>query len=83
MTPKLKIVNAITFEDLVNYGLTITEHQNINYSFNYKGHMITPYTKDIYLTPKLEQITKNDVLVINEKNEIYTISKENFKTEKL
>jgi len=76
---KSDIVEFISFEDLVSYGLKIIEHQNINYSFNYKGYMITPYTKDIYLTPKLDSITKNDVLVIDKNGEIYPIAKEIFK----
>jgi hypothetical protein len=41
--------------------------------------MITPYTNDIYLTPKLDSITKNDMLVIDKNGEIYPIAKEIFK----
>ena len=64
---KLKpmIVEAITFDDLIQYGLTQTDniYNNMPWSFEYKGVPITHETDDCYIIGDCDRFTKNQMLV--------------------
>lgn len=80
---KPEIVEAITFDELVQYGL---EHagkhivRGIPWSFNYKGHSITNENRECYVIPGFENnhLTPNDMLITNIKGEIYVLNKNEF-----
>lgn len=72
------IVEAITFEVLVEYGMKtrcyFDVEKQIPWSFEYKGHLITHGNDDCYLIPTLEgtmKFNRGDMLIIGVQNEIY------------
>jgi hypothetical protein len=75
---KLVAVEAITFEELVEYGrnngATYGGTPGIPWSFSYKGHPITHENDDCYLIPTLEgtmKFIRGDMLITGTKGEIY------------
>jgi hypothetical protein len=70
-------VEAITFDELVEIGLTSTPlyvGQNIPWSFSYKGQPITHENDDCYLIPTLEgtmKFQRGDMLITGISGEIY------------
>lgn len=76
---KPMIVEAMTFDELVQYGLTQTEnvYNNMPWSFKYMGVPITHETDDCYIIGGIERFTKNHLLVIKN-NEISVVEKDAF-----
>ena len=76
---KPMIVEAITFDELIQYGLTQTEnvYNNMPWSFEYMGVPITHETDDCYIIGGTERFTKNHLLVIKY-NEISVVEKDAF-----
>lgn len=74
-------IEAITFEELVEYGRRCAQTQpgyllinDMPWSFNYKGHPITHENDDCYLIPTLEgtmKFNRGDMLITGVKGEIY------------
>lgn len=70
-------VEAITFEELVAYGLKAKGaclHNGIPWSFNYERQPITHENDDCYLIPTLEGTMKfhrGDMLITGIQGEIY------------
>ena len=71
------IIEAITFNELVGYGLVNGASTVVNgmpWSFSYQGHPITHENDDCYLVPTLEGIMKferGDMLITGVQGEIY------------
>jgi hypothetical protein len=70
------VVEAITFDDLVDYGKGQTSNivDGMPWSFTYKGHPITHENDQCYLIPTLEgshNMTPADMLITGVKGEIY------------
>ena len=70
------VVEAITFEELVEYGKAHTTNiiRGMPWSFEYKGHPITHENDECYLIPTLEgtmKFNKGDMLITGVKGEIY------------
>lgn len=71
------VVEAITFDELVEHGLlhgNTTVVGGMPWSFNYQGHAITHENDDCYLVPTLEgtmRFTRGDMLITGVKGEIY------------
>jgi hypothetical protein len=71
------VIEAITFNELVTYGLTHGATTIVNcmpWSFTYEGHPITHENDDCYLIPTLEgtmQFKRGDMLITGVKGEIY------------
>ena len=67
---KPMIVEAVTFEELIEYGLSHTD--NIQYgmpwSFKYEGIPITHETDDCYIIGGIDKFTKNNLLIIKGNN---------------
>ena len=76
---KPMIVEAMTFDELVQYGLTQTGnvYNNMPWSFEYMGVPITHETDDCYIIGGTERFTKNHLLVIKN-NEISVVEKDAF-----
>ena len=76
---KPMIVEAMTFDELVQYGLAQTEnvYNNMPWSFEYMGVPITHETDDCYIIGGTERFTKNHLLVIKN-NEISVVEKDAF-----
>lgn len=76
---KPMIVEALTFEELMEYGLTQTDnvYNNMPWSFTYMGVPITHETDDCYIIGGCDRFTKNHILVI-EKNEFSIVEKDTF-----
>lgn len=77
------VVEAITFDEFVKYGLEHTTNivDGMPWSFEYKGHSITHETNECYLIPTLEGthlFTPNDMLITGVKGEIYPCKKHIF-----
>ena len=69
-------VEAITFDELVEYGRTHGANiiNGMPWSFDYAGHPITHETDDCYLIPTPEGMMKmmrGDMLITGVKGEIY------------
>ncbi len=78
-------VEAITFEELVEYGLKNCPIENVinglPWSFAYKGHPITHENDNCYLVPTLEgtmRFNRGDMLITGVKGEIYPCEKSIF-----
>jgi hypothetical protein len=76
-------VEAITFAELVDYGLGCATYVQNNrpWSFQYQGHPITHETDACYLIPTLEGImrfTPDDMLITGVQGEIYPCKREIF-----
>jgi hypothetical protein len=72
------VIEAITFEELVEYGKTQVAPEHLNngmpWSFNYAGHPITHENDECYLIPTLEgthNFTPADMLITGVNGEIY------------
>lgn len=71
------VVEAITFDELVDYGLAQEGTNVVNgmpWSFRYAGHPITHETDDCYLIPTLEgtmKMNRGDMLITGVDGEIY------------
>ena len=76
---KPMIVEAMTFDELIQYGLTQTEnvYNNMPWSFEYMGVPITHETDDCYIIGGTERFTKNHLLVMKD-NEISVVEKDAF-----
>ena len=76
---KPMIVEAMTFDELMQYGLTQTKnvYNNMRWSFEYKGVPITHETDDCYIIGGTDSFTKNHLLVIKN-NEISIVEKDAF-----
>lgn len=63
---KPMIVEAVTFEELIQYGLTQTDSacNNMPWSFEYMGIPITHETDDCYIIGGTDRFTKNQLLII-------------------
>ena len=80
---KPMIVEAITFDELIQYGLTQTEnvYNNMPWSFEYNGHTVTHEADTCYLIPTLEgemKFTPDDMLITGVNGEIYPCKKDIF-----
>lgn len=69
-------IEAITFEELINYGKANTDNivEGMPWSFKYKGHHISHENDFCYLIPTLEgthNMTPNDMLITGVQGEIY------------
>lgn len=75
---KPMVVEAITFDELIQYGLTQTQniYNNMPWSFEYKGIPVTHETDDCYIVGT-ERFTKNHLLV-EKGNEISIVEKDTF-----
>lgn len=72
------VIEAITFDELVTYGLAHTTNivNGMPWSFDYAGHPITHEDDNCYIVPTLEaphgeKFTREDMLIIGVKGEIY------------
>lgn len=72
------VIEAITFYDLVAYGLTAPGASvvppGVPWSFSYNGHPITHENDDCYLIPTLEgtmKFNRGEMLITGVKGEIY------------
>ena len=78
------IIEAVTFEGLVAYGLSRPEANVVNgmpWSFTYQGQPITHENDDCYLIPTLEGLMKfnrGDMLITGVAGEIYPCKREIF-----
>lgn len=75
---KPMIVEAVTFDELIAYGLTQTNniYNNMPWSFEFMGIPVTHETDDCYIIGT-ERFTKNHLLVIKD-NEISIVEKDAF-----
>ena len=75
---KPMVVEAITFDELIQYGLTQTQniYNNMPWSFEYKGIPVTHETDDCYIVGT-ERLKKNHLLV-EKGNEISIVEKDTF-----
>lgn len=78
------IVEAITFEELVEYGRTNGANivNGMPWSFKYAGKPVTHENDDCYLIPTLEGIMRmgrGDMLITGVKGEIYPCKSDIFK----
>ena len=76
---KPMIVEALTFENLIEYGLTQTNnvYHNMPWSFDYMGVHITHETDSCYVLDGDTRFTKNQMLVIKD-NELSVVDKDAF-----
>ena len=70
------VIEAITFNELVAYGLTHGANvvDGMPWSFDYEGHPITHENNDCYLIPTLEgtmRMDRGDMLITGVAGEIY------------
>lgn len=73
---KQVVVEAITFEEFVEYGKKHSENlvDGMPWSFEYKGQSVTHENDELYLIPTLEgemRFTPEDVLITGVDGEIY------------
>lgn len=77
-------VEAITFEELVEFGKASAGHHihnGVPWSFEYKGKPITHENDDCYLIPTLEgtmKFQRGDMLITGVNGEIYPCKREIF-----
>lgn len=77
------IIEAITFEEFVEYGLEHSDNivDGVPWSFEYAGHQVTHEINGGYIIPTLEGkliFTSDDVLITGVKGEIYPCKKDIF-----
>lgn len=70
------VIEAITFDELVAYGLANQANvvEGMPWSFRYNGHPITHENDNCYLIPTLEgtmKFERGDMLITGVKGEIY------------
>ena len=78
------VIEAITFDELVEYGLThgANVQDGMPWSFMYKMQPITHENDDCYLIPTLEgtmHFNRGDMLITGTKGELYPIKDEIFR----
>ena len=75
---KPMIVEAVTFDELIAYGLTQTDnvYNNMPWSFEFMGIPVTHETDDCYIIGT-ERFTRNHLLVVKD-NEILIVEKDAF-----
>lgn len=75
---KPMIVEAVTFDEVVAYGLTQTNnvYNNMPWSFEFMGIPVTHETDDCYIIGT-ERFTRNHLLVVKD-NEISIVEKDAF-----
>lgn len=74
---KTIVVEAITFEELVEYGIINGDNiiHGMPWNFKYKGHDVTHENDECYLIPTHQGIVrfeKGDMLITQIDGEIYT-----------
>lgn len=76
---KPMIVEAITFDELMEYGLTQTDniYNNRPWSFEYMGIPVTHETDDCYIIDGTNRFTKNHLLIVKD-NDISIVEKDAF-----
>lgn len=76
---KPMVVEAVSFDDLIKYGLTQTDniYNNKPWSFTYMGLPVTHETDDCYIIGDNMSITENQMLVLKG-NEISIVDKDAF-----
>lgn len=77
------VIEAITFDELVEYGKAVGGNivNGMPWSFKYKGHLITHENDGCYLIPTLEgthNMTPEDMLITGVAGEIYPCKKDIF-----
>ena len=77
------IIEAITFEEFIEYGKTYGGNivDGMPWSFEYKGWPVTHENDECYMIPTLEgnyEFTPNDMLITGVKGEIYPCKKDIF-----
>ncbi len=77
------VIEAITFEELVEYGKANAENLvgGVPWSFKYKGHPITHETDHCYLIPTAEgtmKFLRGEMLITGVKGEIYPCKRDIF-----
>lgn len=70
------VIEAITFDELVAYGIAqgVPLNNGMPWSFDYQGQHITHENDDCYLIPTLEgtmKMSRGDMLITGVKGEIY------------
>ena len=75
---KPMIVEAVTFDELIKYGLKHTNNicNNMPWSFEFMGIPVTHETDDCYIVGT-ERFTRNHLLVVKD-NEISIVEKDAF-----
>jgi hypothetical protein len=79
------VIEAITFDELVEYGRKNGDANIVNgmpWSFDYNGHPITHEDDNCYLIPTLEgtmRFERGDMLISGVKGEIYPCKLDIFK----
>ena len=81
---KSAIIEAITFDELVEYGLSHGANivDGVPWSFVYKGHHLTHDQYKCYMIPVIAttlRMTPEDMLITGAKGEIYPCNIEIFK----
>lgn len=63
---KPMVVEAVTFDELIAYGLTQTDnvYNNMPWSFKYMNVPITHETDDCYIIGGTDRFTRNHLLII-------------------
>ncbi len=79
------VVEAITFEELVNHGIAsgAKKYNGTPWSWEYNGHAISHENDECYLITTLEgtmQMTPNDMLITGVQGEIYPCKKDIFES---
>jgi len=77
------VIEAITFEELVQHGIDNGGNMvnGMPWSFKYHGHPITHENDDCYLIPTLEgtmKMQRGDMLITGVKGEIYPCKRDIF-----
>ena len=76
---KPKTVEAISFNELIEYGITQTDniYNNMPWSFKYAGIPITHETDECYIIGGFMRLRKNQVLIIDDIN-LSVVDKDEF-----
>lgn len=76
---KPMIVEAVTFDELIQYGLTQIDnvYNGMPWSFKYMGISITHETDDCYIIGGTDRFTRNHLLVIKD-NDVSIVEKDAF-----
>jgi hypothetical protein len=77
------VIEAITFDDLVEYGKSHGANivNGMPWSFKYQGHSISHENDECYLITTLEGVmrfTPDDMLIVGVKGEVYPCKKDIF-----
>lgn len=76
---KPMVVEATTFDELIQYGLTKTDniYNNMPWSFDYMGIPVTHETDDCYIIGDGNRFTRNHLLVMKG-DEVSIVEKDAF-----